>query len=661
MKNLSIFSLIRISNDEKAKNELLKRFNLYKNNSFEISLKLAKEFIDKLENIVYQKEEFELSNLEELSQYFSINDAEKYKERLIALVHNENYIDFASYCLKESMTFCFTYLILILCGYLTYNKKKKEFNQILKYYTTSIFFSYIALNLLKDSIDYPYLYHESYYTFNKDKDLIDFYLDYPNNDIPSLIYKLLKDPSIEIAHHTLAKKSFDNSSKSRFINLIKKHNNTLQTHKEIKSLIRDFDNFFTNEYDIMTAVNIFKDEAKDDLDSYPNIIEFIFTLFTRCNNYHTLAFSICCLDFIVYRKDFRRLYKTLESLAHFEALTPYCLFALQKLPNFQPILRRLLKCDSIYIKLPILDYLDIKDDSNFKILIDNIEHQHFYNIYLDNILTYCDFNEKLTNENLTIEEINRISKFICYYNFYSQSLNILNYTNIHSLLITFINNHYERIINKHFFNVSILDMFDDNNDKKSKELCSLILKNINYEDELNYIDEQFENKNINLEEIAVLLSYYKYDKDEEILNLLNEDINKYTNLISSLNDERNIIKALEILDKKFIIPKTHLIINKFPIDYSTNKTSNESISLFFIYSALNKIPLYYHNLYKYGINYFEENIRYLFYENLQTILEVAPIDEEMINNLEINYQNETNKKNKETLEKIIQFKKINIS
>lgn len=657
MKKLSIFSLIRLGLDQAANDELLRRFNNYKNLD-QKNNSSCDEFISMIEKHIYDNASIELKNLEELSRYITIDDFENYEERIIAIANNKIFIDFMTYCLKESMTYHFTYILLLLCNFTNFNKKNNEFNQVIKFFTTSIFFCYVALNVFKGSDEYPSLHHNVHYLFsNKSDESLNFYLDYPNEEDNSLYFDLTHNKIKQSYHLTLTSKDIKNEERARFIHLLQKHNNELLTYKQVKSFIRDFDNFFSEGYNVMTAVQIFKDTVSDNLDTYKFIIEFIMTLFARCKNFHSLAFSLCCIDFIVYKKEFHRLYKDIESFAHLESLTPFCLIALQKLPNFQAILRRLFKLDSIYIKLPILNFININEEANFKLIVDNLDHPLLFNGFYENIVSYSDLDKKLINPNLTTKEVNRIATFISYYSSDSSTNGLINYPNILDLLSSFYKNYYHQIHNKHFFNVALLNLFDD---EKSKTISSLVFNNIIYEDEITYIDEQLTMDDFNISEIKLMMEYFDYHNDEFIMILISKNPSKYLRLITCLSDELVINRCLRLLDASFCTDSSHLDITSIPDDYTKKHSTYEAANMCILSESLSLVPVLYSNLYKIGINYFEEEIRFLFYSNILALKEFISIDDDIIENLEINYQNEKSKKNKNILSKILDFKKINI-
>ena len=299
MKKLSIFSLIRLGNEEEAKKELLRRFNNYKTTSSKNASSLCDELVLLLENIVYNNQEVDLKVLEELTQNLTIDELEYYEEQIIALANNKNFLTFAINALKEAMTYQLTYILLLICNFVNYNKKNKEFIQVIKFFTTSVFFCHVSLSILKDSEEYPYLHHNVHYLFDRNDDgSFQFYLDYPNENDRSLYYDLIHNNQKE-AHYVLNHNPINNEAKERFIHLLNKHNNDLLTYNQVKSFIRDFDNFFSSQYNVMEAIQIFKNLVSDKLETYKYIIEFIMTLLTRCKQLHTLAVSLCCIDFIV--------------------------------------------------------------------------------------------------------------------------------------------------------------------------------------------------------------------------------------------------------------------------------------------------------------------------------------------------------------------------
>lgn len=660
MKKLSIFSLIRLGNEEEAKKELLRRFNNYKTTSSKNASSLCDEVVLLLENIVYNNQEVDLKVLEELTQNLTIDELEYYEEQIIALANNKNFLTFAINALKESMTYQFTYIMLLICNFVSYNKKNKEFIQVIKFYTTSVFFCHVSLSILKDSEEYPYLHHNVHYLFDRNDDgSFQFYLDYPNENDRSLYYDLIHNNQKE-AHYVLNHNPINNEEKNRFIHLLNKHNNDLLTYNQVKSFIRDFDNFFSSHYNVMEAIQIFKNLVSDNLETYKYIIEFIMTLLTRCKQLHTLAFSLCCIDFIVYKKDFSRLYKEIELLAHNEALTPYCLIALQKLPNFQAILRRLFKLDSIFIKIPVLNFIDSKEEPNFKLIVDSIDQPFLLNMFLENILSYCELDKRLTNSNLTKAEINRVSKFISYYCSDCPSNGIIHYPNFASLLETFYQNHYQNIEHPHFLNNALLNSFDNLDDENSKKVCSIVFDKIIYEDELTYIDEQLITPNFNVNEMRVMMNYLDYHRDDVLLDLILSNPKKYLKLLLNLSDGMVIEQCLNSLNKHFTINESHLDILKIPEDYHTKETNIEASNLCIICSALSMVPIYFSKLYALGINYFEDEIRYLYYENILSLSEEITLDNSLVDNLELNFRNEKSKRNKNILSKILKFKKINV-
>ena len=253
-----------------------------------------------------------------------------------------------------------------------------------------------------------------------------------------------------------------------------------------------------------------------------------------------------------------------------------------------------------------------------------------------------------------------IAKFISYYGVDCSTQGLANYPNIYSLLETFYLNNYLNIDEKHFFNISLLNIFDNTDNEASNKVSSLIFQNIIYEDEITYIDEQLLSENFNIAEIKLMMDYFDYYYDDKIIELINKDPIKYLRLLTCLSNDVAINKCLRLLNDSLTINNSHLDISNVPDDYIKKTTTCEAANMCILCEGLALVPVMHSNLYKIGINYFEDEIRHLFYVNLLALKEIITLDNDIIDNLEINFQNEKNEKNKDILSKILDFKPINI-
>lgn len=661
MEKLSIFSLIRLKKEKSAEKELIRRYKEYENTpSLITKSSTINHFFKTLTNHINTKKLISIKIMEYFSSKIVISAFEEYEDKLFLLAKNDFFIEIICHILKESISFSCTYFSIFLANFIHYNIKNIEFNEIIKTYCSSIFFSYISLNILSKSEEYPLLHHNSYYTFTKKNErTLNFYLDFPNEFDSSIYYKLLNSYPVKNSHLVLKINLISNEEINVFISLLRKHNNSLTTYKQIKDFINDFDNFFLKNTDIITLINVFKDEVLKNTDQYNYIVDFILTLLTRCQNLVTLNFAITCLDFLIYSKSFSRLYKDLEFLAQYESLTASCLTALQKTKNFQAIIRRLFKIDSSYIKFPIMNIIDLSNKLNFRLVIQSIDHPIIQNVFLDKILSNCQLDKLLMSTNLTKKEINELAIFISYYCYYCSNNKLVNYPNIDALIYDFYSNYYNQINISHFFNTALLSLFDTNS--KYTKTPNLILANIIYEDELTYIEEQLNNKNFCIEEISLMIEYFNYNQYDRIIELIEENPSKYFKLLSCIDNKLVLEQCLTSIDKKIFIKDNHLSIDKMPLDYSSKETFIEENYLGLLCNLIGEFPICYPNIYKVGINYFQKDVRYCYYENLLNLLSLNALDYDILKEIENNSYIETDEDILSTINKILNYKKIQIS
>lgn len=175
------------------------------------------------------------------------------------------------------------------------------------------------------------------YKNNIQNNLVDFYLDYPDETDTSLYYALIHNKNVNLPQI----KNEDEFDQETFLNLIKKYTTSLDDFNTEKNCIIDFDKFFKNKPNIIMYLNLLVDMELD-IDKL-NLSKLILILFSRTNNFNTLKFAITFSRQFKINKFFNRLFKDIESLALNSYLTASCFIALSNHNNSNAIYRKIAK------------------------------------------------------------------------------------------------------------------------------------------------------------------------------------------------------------------------------------------------------------------------------------------------------------------------------
>ena len=110
MIKLSIFSLIRLNNQE-ANNELIQRYDTYKNQTPLVGTKT--KFKNIFKNIVIYLDEnknIQIDEWEEYAKYFDLNNMSDFSNEITLIASKNFFQSFICYTIKESYSFNGLYL-----------------------------------------------------------------------------------------------------------------------------------------------------------------------------------------------------------------------------------------------------------------------------------------------------------------------------------------------------------------------------------------------------------------------------------------------------------------------------------------------------------------------------------------------------------------------
>lgn len=648
MIKLSIFSLIRLNNQE-ANNELIQRYDTYKNQTPLVGTKTKlKNIFKNIINYLDENKNIQIDEWEEYAKYFDLNNMSEFSNEITLIASKNFFQSFICYTIKESYSFNGLYLAIFLANFVKYNNNDLDFIETMKVLTTNIFCAFQSLYVLKDTNEYSYLHHNVYYNFvpQQNTTLVDFFIDYPDENDQSLFYIFKQKENYSFPRKSY-KSSITNNDKKIFEQLIDKHNNILESYKQVTECLTDFESFFSRHNNILDLVEIYRKKIIANFDNYPYITNFVLTLLTQTKEINCFCFALTCLDFFDYEKDFVRLYKIVESFLIYPYLTPFCLIALRNLNNYQQIIRKSFNNSSQETEFILLSHLDFTNEENFKFLIKNINHPLIKNMFLESIYQF-NIKDKINDLSLNEELINDISTLLIK----TSLLNPLIFNQIQDydkLIIKFYNNFYEKIKDKHYLNNVLYYTFERRSTPKDKKIFNYISKKIIYEDELTYIDEQLFNPNMNVEEIAFLINYYDYVNIEQAIKMIKSNPKKYLKLMYAFkNDVATLEELLDYLDNSYKINNNHLDT----FNYQEKLSIKEIDELIDIISLLTLTPYIYLSLYKIGLKYYFSSIRALFYTNICNLVEQNYyIDDELIEIIRINQQYEKD----ENILKVIQI------
>ena len=151
MIKLSIFSLIRLNNQE-ANNELIQRYDTYKNQTPLVGTKTKlKNIFKNIVNYLDENKNIQIDEWEEYAKYFDLNNMSEFSNEITLIASKIFFQSFICYTIKESYSFNGLYLAIFLANFVKYNKNDLDFIETMKVLTTNIFCAFQSLYFLKDS------------------------------------------------------------------------------------------------------------------------------------------------------------------------------------------------------------------------------------------------------------------------------------------------------------------------------------------------------------------------------------------------------------------------------------------------------------------------------------------------------------------------------
>lgn len=661
MNNLAILSIYTLltTNTAQANEELKLRYQKYKElESCPLIIKNStidmfyKKFL-----IALNTKELNIAEFENFAEKIT-NPSEQlssYLKDLIDHFQQQSFYELITELLTQCHNFSSIYLIMYFLYFTEFKEYPKKLKSIIRFFSQVIYFSNHALFLIKDEKDYPRLYHQAYYSFKNQRNFFDFFLEYPNENIPSLYFNLMNDIKPQIKE---PQKKPSSTNIEKFVSLIENSLINLSSFSQTNKYIKDFDNFFISQNDVIPYVDVLGDVINQKKLSQENIVELVLLLFTRCQTYGTLKFSLVFFNFLNPSKAQKNLIKSIEYLAKYPELTKYCCIGLTNNDKNQIILRRIFKKNSFNVRQETLTFFDLTINENILLIMKHLSALPINDSYIVHFLNSANISSLIDNSSLTQKEIDLLSIFLvkC---LLSLNEEIMKNKNLSLYIKEFYLHYHQQITRIHLFNIAVLKTFANRNTPLDKEIFALINKNIIYEDDLTYIDEQLENSKFDIDEICLMMEYYDYFPKDKLKNLFFQDYKNYFPFILYFDYEEDHVSIDEImhfLDKKYVIDKKYLIRNERLPEKDLAKSIDDSFFLMIIADLLSYSYQYYPHLYEMGLSYYDPNIRKLFYKNILSIYQNNFANENILNTIINNINLE---KNKDILKQVDNFFKAN--
>lgn len=649
LQDYSIFSLLKDLDNTNSQKELEKRYNDYSllencNQVFKESS--VRVFLNKFFKMVNDKNinvEFFENYSEKIIFPFSILDS--FQDRMSDIVSQTNFIESLIELFKKCHTFSSIYLTFYFAYFISKERINAELKNLMMIFAKSIFFSYHAIYLLRYEKNYPQLHHETYYKFkSKNKSLVNFYREFPDRFDSSLYYDLLNNN-----YYPEQKNSFRDfclEEQEKFIKILSKYANAkdFESYNTTINCIKEFDDFFNEQNNCVTYVDLLFDELQSNDDSQTRYVEIILLLLTRSKSYSTIKFAISLIHFFTFSNEYKKeLFDDLENLARYKELTRYCCFSLKIADNSQVIFRRMFRKYAPSIKLELLEFLDLSDKKNFFLAIEKTSKIAPRINSLVYLLTNSNIS-KIVNSSLTQKEIDLISAFLSRCLIYNSKKIIPEFNDFPFVIKDFYNNYYDKITNIHLLNIAILEYYVSPSNTIEKEIVNFINNKIVYEDELTYIDECLAKKDFNIDEISIMMNYYHYYSSQTIKQLIFENYHKFFPLVLNLdieNDENDIDEILNFMEQNFIINKKYLSIENS--DLYKEKNCQECYFLILILDLLSVTFCYVPKIFSYGLTIFDSKIRFAYYNHLIGLYSLTR-DNNVFDMIEYYSKSETNEK-----------------
>lgn len=678
MKNLSVFSLIRISNEDVgAKKELKERYDIYKQRESCLTSENINpvdyfRVIDLIDNGVKNTSNFKdsIERLDDESSFSILQFLKKITDKDIEkIVLNNCMKDYLCYGLLNAKSFTTIYIFLYFANYVDYSNENAELNEILKIYSQNVFFSLHALSLLKQDEDYPRLKHNFYYK-NVEHNLnkgFDFYLEYPDVETPSLYFYLRKYvDDQEKANKFLIVYDEDNFDKTALESLIEKYLVNLEDFDVVLNLIQDFDEYFIKNGNVKEAVRLFfKIAEKCDGKKGDYACELILTLYTRCYYIKTLQFAISLTRAFRYRHCLKKLYNSLKDLCTYEVLFNYCYYALELHPHIQPILNWIGEFSNNYVKSMVVEHLDLSIKRNYCFVRDEVVM-----VFPLTIIRKINIFDLMKKQKLNYKDVSFINNivygvlFLCNYDEVSKVLNI------DELFDAYFNEFLLRNdIDNHFIKVFLLNACDDSANANviyKDKIKKLIMSRLIYEDEVTYLDDIIRKKIRSPEELSRMLEYYNHYPEKEVIKCFKKSPFLRTALLFNIKEHSSFetfCNCLFILNDDMNVPRDFLGVKEV-----NNHDELDSVTLRYvlimeeIVSVLSNIVYLFPKIYRVGIQFFFLGVRKEFYKNLVKINEKEPIDDQKILSvIESNYSLEKDKDILACMEKLLGISVLKIS
>lgn len=615
-ENISFFNLLKKKNSIDKEMEITDRCYHYELQLKKDSKKNIESPLKRLINRYISNDEFNLKEIENLiddsNLTFSYLDASNFP------INDIKFIDFLFLLLKEGLNLATIYLALYFLYFVNYKNISTQNKKILITYSYDYYTYSHALFILRNDKNYAEIHHKSYYKNNIQNNLVDFYLDYPDETDTSLYFALIHNKNVNLPQI----KNEDEFDQEAFLNLIKKYTTSLDDFNTEKNCIIDFDNFFKNKPNIIMYLNLLLDMELD-IDKL-NLSKLILILFSRTNNFNTLKFAITFSRQFKINKFFNRLFKDIESLALNPYLTASCFIALSNHNNSNAIYRKIAKKLNQEQFKNILLFFDPSDKQNIHLILNRIEPLSYSENYVDYLIENCNIYNLISA--CSNKELNHLVDLIIRYYLFNEENTIENLDKIISIIY---NERFDFVKHIHFLTTTLLKTFSQRNDSISKKIIDIINSKTNYDDEITYIDNCLSNGTFETEEILAMLTYYEYNPLDLLKYYIfkNPDIyfvfipyfyNKADNSIMDILDMYE-----DLCDNKDFSLKNNLLFLNIMADllYLSNK--------------------YFKNLYNLGLTCFEPNIRFKYFRNIINIYNSEFSNENILEVINKFYQIET--------------------
>ena len=615
-ENISYFNLLKKKNSIDKEMAITDRCYHYELQLKQDSKKNIESPLKRIINRYIENDVFNLKELENLIDdsnftfsYLNVNNFP---------INDNKFIDLLFKILKEGINLATIYLALYFLYFVDFKNISPQNKKILITYSYHYYTYSHVLFILRNDKHYSKYHYNAYYKNNEKINLVDFYLDYPDEIDCSLYYNLIHNKKVNIPQIN----NEDDFDQDTFIDLINKYIDKLDNFDNEKNCIIDFDNFFKNKPNIILYLNILVE--LDDQINKLNLSKLILILFSRSNNYNTLKFAITFSRQFKINKYFKRLFNDIESLALNPYLTNSCFIALSNHTNSNTIYRKIAKKLNIDTVRNVLLFLDPSDKQNIHFILNKINPLSFSENYVDYLVENCNLFNLINT--CSIKDLNHFVDLIIRYYMFNEDNTIENLDKIISIIY---NDNYNNIKNIHFLTTTLLKTFSQRNDSISKKVTNIINSKTNYDDEITYIDNCLSSGNFDIEEMLAMMTYYEYTPLDLLKYYIFKNPDLYFTFIPFFyNKADNSI--MEILDMY-----EDLCVNKdFPLN-------DNPLFLTVIADLLYLSNKYFKNLYNLGLSFYDSKIRFKFFRSIINIYNIEFSNEIILEVINKFYEKET--------------------